>query len=197
MGKLKTLHMKYTFLFFLLPFFSFAQVDTVRAVAIQENKSKIDTVETKTYVDYEYGYSIDKPKWLKVNRELPLNRYGGTMPAVEEIVNAIMITGLKKNRFQNFEDFVRIYITGNKFGQPMLMNEQFTFYGRNEKDFKKIKHGVSSRLFYMFKNKIYHNQFVLLETSSSYLFVHFCSTPETYDKNIKKFNEFLKGLNVQ
>lgn len=189
--------MKYTFLFFTIPFISLAQVDTTRVVVIQENKSKIDTVETKNYVDYEYGYSIEKPKWLKIIRELPLNRYGGTMPAVNGIENAIMITGLKKNRFKSFDDFVNIYITGNKFGQPMLMNEQFTFYGRNEKDFKKVKHGVSSRIFYMFRNKIYHNQFVLLETSSAYLFVHFCSTPETYDENIKKFNEFLKGLTVQ
>ena len=189
--------MKCILLFIIIPFFSFAQVDTVRAVIIKENKSKIDTVETKNYTDYENGYSIEKPKWLKINRELPLNRFGGTMPAVEGIQNAIMITALKKNRYENFNDFVRIFITGNKFGQPTLFNDQFIFYGRNEKDFKKIKHGVTSRLFYMYKNKIYHNQFVLLETSSSYLFIHFSSTPETYDINIKKFNEFLKGLTVQ
>jgi hypothetical protein len=196
-ASLNNLCMKYTLLFFIIPLFSLSQPDTTRVVIVQENKTEIDTVETDIYTDYENDYSIQKPKWLKINRELPSNRFGGTMPAVNGIVNAIMITALKKNRFQNFEDFVRIYITGNTFGQPMLMNEQFTFYGRNEKDLKKIKHGVSSRIFYLFKNKVYHNQFVLLETSSAYLFVHFCATPETYDENLKKFNEFLKGLKIE
>ena len=185
--------MKYIILFFLFPIYCVSQVDST---STQIKEQKIDTRETSIHTNNEYGFSITKPKWLKINTALPNNRFGGTMPAVNEIVNAIMITGLKKNKFENFEDFVRIYITGNKFGEPMLMNEQFIFYGRNEYDFTKIENGVSSRLFYFFKNKIYHNQFVLLETSNAYLFVHFCSTPETYNKNIVKFNEFLKGLKI-
>lgn len=186
--------MKYLLLSLLFPIYCISQVDTTKVEIVEQ---KIDTAETSSYVDYENDFSVEKPDWLKVDSDLPLNMYGGTMPKVNGIENAIMITAFKKSRFESFKDFQRIYITGNTFGKPALFSNQYTWYGRNERDFKKIKHGVSSRVFYIFKNHVYHNQFVLLETSSAYLFVHFCSTPETYDENIKKFNEFLKGLKVK
>ncbi len=187
---------KIQILIFLIAFKGFSQ-DTARAVIVDiRNESKVNTAFVDTYTDYEYGYSIKKPEWLKINESANLNMWGGTFPAVHDIVNALYITGFKKDKFKNFKDFQRIYITGNKFGEESLFSKHHTWYGRNEKDFKKIKHGVSSRVFYIYKNKVYHNQFVLLETSKAYLFIHFCSTPETYDENIVKFNEFLKGLEI-
>lgn len=99
--------------------------------------------------------------------------WGGSFPAVHNIANALYITGFKKEKFKNFKDFQRIYITGNKFGEESLFSKDHIWYGRNEKDFKKIKHGVSSRVFCIYKNKVYHNQFVLLETSKAYLFIFF------------------------
>ena len=122
--------------------------------------------------------------------------WGGTFPAVHNIINAVLIASYKKEKFKNFKDFQRIYITGNKFGEVTLYSKNHIWYGRNEKDFKKIRKGVSSRVFTFFKNKIYHNQFVLIETSKAYLFINFCATPETYDENIIKFNEFMKGLEI-
>ncbi|MCO6163267.1 hypothetical protein [Flavobacterium sp. NRK F7] len=187
--------MKYSIILTLLcVFISSAQTDTTRVVAIER---KIDTITVSEYVDFENSYTIQKQNWLKVNSQLPLNMYGGTMPKVNGIENAVMITAFKKNKFKDFNEFEHIYITGNTFGKPALFSNQHTWYGRNERDFKKIKHGVSSRVFYIFKNKVYHNQFVLLETSTAYLFIHFCSTPETYTENIEKFNIFLNGLSIQ
>lgn len=186
--------MKYLIFLLLFPLCCAAQVDTIMVKIIEQ---KIDTVAVSSYTDYENDYSIEKPDWLNADSNLPSNMYGGTMPKVNGIENAIMITAFKKSRFESFKDFQRIYISGNKFGKPALFSSQYTWYGNNERDFKKVKHGVSSRVFYIFKKHVYHNQFVLLETSNAYLFVHFCSTPETYDENIKKFNEFLKGLKIQ
>ena len=158
---------------------------------------KIDSTEVSTYNDYANAYSVEKPSWLSVMESGNTNTWGGVMPAVHEIKNAIMITAFEKGKFKDFEDFERIYITGNKFGQETLFSKNHIFYGRNEKDLKDIEHGVSSKLYLFFKNKIYHCQFVLLETSKSFLFINFTSTPETYEENIGKFNAFLKGLRVE
>ncbi len=188
---------KLQILIFLIVFKGFSQADTARAVIIESrNESKVDTAFVDSYTDYEYGYSIKKPKWLKVDNQLNLSMWGGTFPAVHNIVNAVLIAGYKKDKFKNFKDFQRIYITGNNFGEVTLYSKNHIWYGRNEKDFKKIRKGVSSRVFTFFKNKIYHNQFVLIETSKAYLFINFCATPETYDENITKFNEFMKGLEI-
>lgn len=142
------------------------------------------------------GYSVEIPEWLNVKGSDETS-WGGTMPAVEGIENAILITSYEKNKFKSFEDFQHIFITGNKFGEETLYSKEHIWYGRNEYDLKQIKNGVRSRVFILYKDHIYHNDFVLLETSKSYLFIQFCSTPETYDTNLPKFNKFLKKLKVQ
>lgn len=119
------------------------------------------------------------------------------MPAIDNIENAILITGFNKDKFASFNDFQRIYITGNVFGKETLYSKDHVWYGRNERDFKQIKNGVSSRVFTIFDKKIYHNQFVLLESSKAYLWIQFTATPTTYDKNISKFDDFLSGLIVK
>ena len=180
--------------FYALYFFFFqsnAQVDS--AAVVVEN----EVVETDSYIDYEYGYEIKKPDWLKIRETGNLRVWGGGFPKVNGIENAVYIAGYKKSEFESFKDFQRIYITGNKFGEVTLYSKYHTWYGRNERDFKKIKNGVSSRVFTVYKDKIYHNHFVLIETSKAYLFINFTATPETYDENIGKFNEFLKGLKVK
>ncbi|KGO94814.1 hypothetical protein Q766_01485 [Flavobacterium subsaxonicum WB 4.1-42 = DSM 21790] len=155
------------------------------------NTSSADTLKISSHK--EFGYSIKPPVWFKEKISQD-NIYGGTFPAIDQIENAVIITGFKKTDFTSFEDFTRIYITGNTFGKPALFSKEHIWYGRNEYDLKKIPHGVSSRVFTFYKNKIYHNQFVLLETSNAFLFINFCATPETYDKNFTKFTEFLESI---
>lgn len=179
---------------FLLFFINSFSQDTIKAVSVNYNP-KLNT--DGEYIDYAYGYSIQKPTWLNIKETGNPKLWGGTFPPLRGIENAVYITGFQKSEFTSFKDFQRIYITGNKFGEETLFSKNHIWYGRNERDFKKIKKGVSSRVFTFFKNKIYHNQFVLIETSKAYLFINFCSTPETYDENIVKFNEFLKGLHIE
>lgn len=151
-------------------------------------------VSERKHIDEANGYSVVIPSWLNEKNQDAPDFFGGTMPAVKGIENAIVVTALEKNKFESFEDFQRIYITGNKFGQPSLFSEHHVWYGSNERDLKKIDHGVSCRIFLFYDNKIYHNQFVLLETSKSYLLVNFTASPETYEENLPKFKEFMKGL---
>lgn len=168
------------------------------ATAQSEPINKPDT--TYAYIpeihqSQKYGYSVEVPEWLDILTNDGIS-FGGKLPEIKGIANAILITGFNKNEFKNFKDFQRIYITGNIFGQPALFNESHTWYGRNERDFKKIKNGVSSRVFIRYKGLIYHHQFVLIETKKAYLLINFCATPETYDENLPKFDEFLSGLRI-
>ncbi len=153
--------------------------------------------QTETYNNEKFGYVLSVPSWLNIQETDTSFSFGGIMPAIDNNENAILITGFNKNKFASFSDFQRIYITGNVFGKETLYNKQQIWYGRNERDFKEIKNGVSSRVFTSFDKKIYHNQFVLLETSKAYLWIQFISTPKTYDINIVKFNDFLNGLIVK
>ena len=148
------------------------------------------------HADESNAYSIEIPGWLTVKETGNSNFFGGTMPKVKNIENAIAIVAFQKNDFKSFEDFQHIYITGNQFGDTTLFSTRHTWMGTNEKDFKQIKHGVSTKLFLFFQGKIYHHQFALIETSKSYLLINFTSTPETFDENLPKFDEFLKGLTV-
>lgn len=157
---------------------------------------QVDATAIPHYEDAANGYSVVLPSWLQVMETGNSNAWGGTLPAVKNIQNAILIIAFNKSKFKDFEDFQRIYITGNTFGKATLFSEQHIFYGRNEKDFQKVPNGVASKLFLFYKQKIYHNQFVLLETSKAFLFINFTATPETYDENIPKFKQFLEGLKV-
>lgn len=152
--------------------------------------------ESNTYINKTYGYEVKKPSWLTLKEEND-KIWGGILPKIEDIENAVLIVGYLKNEFDSFEDFERIHITGNKFGQETLYNKQHIWYGYNDYDIKKIENGISSKVFTFYKNRIYHNQFVLIETSKAYLFIQFCATPETYNTNIILFDQLLEGLTVK
>ncbi|MGV3458899.1 MAG: hypothetical protein ACO1N9_00445 [Flavobacterium sp.] len=114
---------------------SFAQTDTTTSVTIDSHI--ISDIASSDYTDYEYGYSIIKPEWLKVRESGDLSMWGGTLPAVEGIENVIYVKGYKKDRFKSFDEFEHIFITGNKFGEKTLYSQAHTWYGRNERDLKK------------------------------------------------------------
>ena len=97
---------KIQILIFLIAFKGFSQADTARAIIVDiRNEPKVNTAFVDTYTDYEYGYSIKKPKWLKVDNQLNLSMWGGTFPAVHNIVNAVLIVGYKKDKFKNYFTF--------------------------------------------------------------------------------------------
>lgn len=176
----------------LIPIFLF--LSAIQSFAqSQENDSKGASI----YNDDANGYSIKIPSWLQQKSTGSPNAFGGTLPAVHDIENAILIIAYDKAKFKNFEDFKKIYITGNSFGKETLFSKNHIFYGRNEKDLHDVEHGVASKLYLFYRNKIYHHQFVLLETSKAYLFINYTSTPETYEENLPKFNEFMSGLIVE
>ena len=147
-----------------------------------------------TYLDSTFYYKVKIPIWLHLRETGSETAFGGTLPAVNGIENAILIKGFPKSSFKSFDEFKEIYLTGNKFGQPTKYSKEHIWYGQN--GIIEISNGVKEKVFTFWRNKIYHNLFFLLETKSAYLWIQFTSTPETYDTNISKFDEFMSGFKI-
>lgn len=177
-----------------------AQNDTInrKYKDIEDLKSQVKAggIENLVYLDRTFGYKTEVPKWLNLRETGSDKTWGGTFPAIDGIENAMMIKGFEKSAFKSFEHFKEIYITGNKFGKKALYSESHIWYGHNPKDLHDIKNGVSCRVFTFFQNKIYHNQFSLIETENAFLWIQFVATPETFELNLPKFTEFVDGIEL-
>lgn len=176
-----------------------AQTDTTHQSLQDKSDLKDKTekvgIEPLTYVDHTYGYELVVPKWLNLISTGENGLWGGTFPAVDHIENDVIIQAFNKSRFKSFNHFKEVYITGNTFGQPTLYSKQHIWYGNNEKDIEEISTDqIRAKVYTLFSGAIYHNQFVLIETDKSYLWVQFTSTPTTYDKNIEKFTELVNSI---
>ena len=156
-------------------------------------KQKESGIDTLIYLDLTFNYKVNIPKWLNLRETGSEKLFGGTLPAIDGIENAIMVTGFDKSKFKSFDEFTEIYLQGT-IGQPAKFSKDHVWFGSNE--LIKINNGVKKKVFTFWRNHIYHSQFILLETKSAYLWIQFTSTQETYNKNISKFDEFMTGFKI-
>ncbi|MCI5056206.1 MAG: hypothetical protein MRY83_08860 [Flavobacteriales bacterium] len=150
--------------------------------------------DSKFYENKEIGLKVEIPEWLNLKETGNKNLWGGTFPALDGIENALMISGFDKTEYKSFEEFKKVFITGNTFGKTTLFSDTHIWYGYNKRDLIEIKKGVSCRVFTLYQKKIYHNQFCLIETDKAFVWIQFVATPETYDTNIEKFNSFVGSI---
>ena len=133
------------------------------------------------------------PKWLKLIETKSDFAWGGTLPAVKKIENAILIKSFKKSKFKSIKEFRKYIVEDLSIGQYAPWSKIHQFVGKNElEDFKQI--GKSYRVFMRNNNLIYHCCYVFCETKTAYLWIDFTSTPETYNQNFDKFKEFIAGF---
>lgn len=161
----------------------------------QDLKKKTDSlgINELYYIDSTYNYKVIVPKWLKLIETKSDFAWGGTLPAVAKIENAILIKSFQKSKFKSLKEFREYIIEDLSFGQYPPWSKIHQFVGKNElEDFKQI--GKSYRVFMRNNNLIYHCCYVLCETKTAYLWIDFTATPETYEKNFGKFKEFIAGL---
>ena len=153
-------------------------------------------IESLVYVDSTFGYKLNVPDWLSLKETGNDRIWGGTFPPIDKIENALVIEGFEKSKFKSFEHFKEIYITGNIFGKTTLYSKNHSWYGHNKRDLHDIKNGVSCRVFTLYQNMIYHNQFALVETEKAFLWIQFVATPDTYELNLPKFTKFVDGIEL-
>jgi hypothetical protein len=188
-------------IFFLL--FNFSLVFSQRHDSIKKTYEDIndlkkqiqnDKIKLFKYVDSTFKYEVNIPEWLTLRETGDAGLWGGTLPPINGIENAILIKGFYKTEFKSFNEFEQKFLTGNKFGKKTLYSDQHIWYGQN--DLIEIDNGVKQKVFTLWNNQIYHNEFVLIKTPSAYLWIQFASSPDTYDINISKFEKFISELKI-
>jgi hypothetical protein len=152
-------------------------------------------IDALTYLDLTFNFQVQIPNWLHLRETGSDLALGGTLPAVEGIENAILIKMFYKDNFETFRDFKKYIVEDLIFLQTPPWSSSHIFYGKQELGkYKNI--GDAYKVYWIFNNLIYHCKYILIETKTSYLWIDFTSTQETFDKNIDKFDEFMNGFEI-
>lgn len=146
-------------------------------------------------IDSTFNYSVSFPDSLELIDTGSDRIFAGILPTPNNEENSISITSFFKNEFSSWDRFVEVFITGNKPGQQTLFSPEHILYGFSTND-TPFKLGVRKRLFTISNNKIFNYEFALVETPTAYLWIQYGSTPDTYDYNIERFNQFLDSFEI-
>lgn len=168
---------------------SFATIDELRAKQAEHD------IEQLTYIDSTLLFKVVLPNWLKLIDTGSPYFWGGTLPAVDSIENAIVIKSSPKDGnavFREFEDFV---VGKWSFGGHPNWSDEYVCMGIKElPEFSQL--GKSYKVYLMNGGLLYHCQYVLIETPATFLWVDFTATQTTFEPNKEKFQEFMAGLEV-
>jgi hypothetical protein len=148
-----------------------------------------------TYVDSTFHYQVEIPTWLTVRSSGDPHFWGGTLPAVEGIENAILIKSFEKSKYATLAEFKKFIVEDMVFGQAPNWSNAHICMGKKELG-KLEKLGDAYKVYLMQNALIYHCEYVLLETPTGYLWIDFTATKETFDKNFDKFKKLMKGFKV-
>jgi len=158
-------------------------------------KQKAADIDKLTYLDSTFNFQVQVPNWLNLRETGTTYAWGGTLPAVESIENAILIKIFDKSDYKSLTDFKKYIIGELVFGQSPNWSNSHKFMGK--KDLGKYKNIGDAYKIYLLQGKImYHCEYILLETKTAYLWIDFTSTPTTFDINIGKFEEFMSSFTV-
>jgi len=168
---------------------SFRNYDDLR------DKQKNAGIDTLTYLDSTFNFQVQVPNWLHLKETGTVYAWGGTLPAVEGIENAIIIKAFDKNSYKSFKEFKKYIVEDLIFGQTPPWSNSHKFMGK--KELGKYRNIGDAYEVYLMQGKLmYYCEYILVETKTAYLWIDFTSTQETFDKNIDKFNEFMSGFTI-
>ena len=168
--------------------------DTYENLEDLKNKKEALGIEQLTYIDSTFKFKIVIPEWYEVQETGNPYFWGGILPEVEGIANAIVIKSFDKseNSFKEFEEYVVKHMI---FGQTVKWSKAHSCMDKKELDeYSEI--GNSYKVYLMKGNLIYHSQYVLTETETAFLWIDYTSTEQTFDKNKDKFDEFMNGFEI-
>ena len=156
-------------------------------------KQKELGIDKLTYLDSTFNFQVKVPNWLNLKETKSIYVWGGTLPAVEGIENAIVIKAFQKSNYKSLKDFKNYLVEGLEFGHPVRWSQSHLFMGKKPLGaYKNI--GTAYKVYIMQNGLLYHCEYILLETKTAYLWIDFASTETTFDKNIDKFEEFMSGF---
>lgn len=179
---------------------SFSQTDSTKVentnhtnlVAYLYELQQISGIDNIEHTDSTSGYSLVIPLWWKIRETPNSSLFGGTFPAIDEIENALLFKAFDKTKYENINDFKNWVIGDYKMGdKPNWSNSHKILLKKELDEFKNI--GESYKVQLMNNGYLYYCCYIIVETSSSYLWIDFTATQETYDINFTKFKEILSN----
>jgi hypothetical protein len=154
-----------------------------------------DKIVNMYVVDSLRGYKAVIPAWLKLRETGSDWTFGGMLPAVDGIENVIMIKAYPKKAYADMAAFKDFVIGTWAFGTHPKWSDEHACYGIKDMDYVPGI-GQAFRASNFWQNHIYTCKYVLAETKTAFLWIDFTATPTTYEVNLPKFDEFLKGLQL-
>lgn len=136
-------------------------------------------------------YVLDIPDWFNVCKAPNDSVFIGTLPDNNNVKNAISITHYPKEEYESFNVFNQKMVTNLAIGDSVGTG---TVLIKNELETPENSDGVAYKLQIMNQGSMYEIQYVTYQTEETFLLVNFTATPETYDKNVSQFREFLTGI---
>lgn len=148
------------------------------------------------YIDSTFRFKIIVPKWFKPTDTKTPYAWGGTLPAVDGIENAIVVKVSAKDGKMNFRAFEDFVVGKWEIGGHPKWSDTYVCKGIKPlpTEFKRL--GKSYKVDLMNGELSYQCQYVLIETSKAFLWVDFIATPTTFSVNKAKFVEFMRGVEV-
>ncbi|MBR9860832.1 hypothetical protein GYB22_08805 [bacterium] len=179
----------------LLVSFSFGQADSASTdlEPIWEIPSK-DAAEV--YIDSVNAYRVIIPEWLELIDFRQEGVWGGVMPDTFQTRNALTIKSYPKDSFLSKSDFI-MYVYGHvQVGKSPFWNSGFICTHKQMiPDYQFL--GYQGYHLQLFRNgTTFLADYIITETSESYIWIDFTSTDQTHDLNQVKMFEFLRGFQV-
>lgn len=149
------------------------------------------------YSDTINAYQVKVPDWLDLWETRSLYYFGGTLPPVNKVDNAITIRSYEFGGDKSFAEFKQ-YIVEN----PAYVKGQSPEWSDGKHSIKSVEKLNPIQGFDSYKVAIMHDQkeylmnYVLLQTKKSVIWISLISTEETYEINIAKFKEFMKTFEL-
>lgn len=149
--------------------------------------------KTLEFVNPDKNFTIDIPKWANIVKTNLDTDWAITFPDIDNVKNVALVTWNSKEEFDSLEKFNEHFILnlkmGDKIGNATVLLK---------KELKPLDNcnGVAYKIQLMLGKTIYDCQYVTFETKSHYILTKFVATPETYDKNISKFEELVTNFTI-
>lgn len=156
------------------------------------------TAKKVVYVDSANTFKVIVPKWLKLRQNNDLNFFGGTMPPVNTIENAIVISSVKKKEYKSFQEFKTKFAEDTAYlsGKAPVWDKDRKFLSVKKDSLRAAGNYSSYKVSFDRLGSVFVASYVLVETPSAFLWVQFIATEGTWKSNLPLFKEFLRGLEL-
>ncbi|EDP72255.1 hypothetical protein FBALC1_14177 [Flavobacteriales bacterium ALC-1] len=165
-------------------------------IDIDGTYAKMDAEEENTNIEFvndNAGFEVEIPSWANLLKSDLSVSLVLTMPDVDNVKNAVNLSWFEKDNYKSFNHFNKELIldkkTGDKLGGGI-------FLLKKELDITDNLNGIAYKIQAKYGNSLYDCQYVTFETKTHFVLIKFVATNQTYDLNVKKFNDFISSIKI-